>query len=226
MDYENDPIGCRYASGDDIRTKLNGCFVMYDGKPVVVRTNEYPDYKDLQLVECDDAGNYTSATKVSVLDGKFNQYDFNFGWTNIPSRRGASRHVAFGERSPVRRYKQGLTCESVFFNSPNADGGFTRYQPSTGELVAMMRGEYPTLADSVVRLRNEALKNTVDSHVGVALSPSVALIIPFKASNDFALVYAEKMCVGRYHFDGRTLESTKQGMYSIVSRFLHEVGIE
>lgn len=229
MEYATDPFECRYASADDIRTKLHGSMIMFGNEPVQVTTGNYPNYKKLDLGFVADTGGISRYEQdINVNDPRINQYEFNLGWFNLVSPRTGGRSLAYGERLPVRRWKQGLCIDSVMINVYSKGGVSTRCQPTQGELATMMRGKYPTLDEMLDQFRSVGKAAFNSGGFGCALSHEVALLLPdemWTAEVCYFNVYVGKVLVGRYHPKSRTIESTKEGMFSVVSETLRQVGI-
>lgn len=228
MKYQADPFGCRYASIDDIRTKLNACYIMYDGKPVYVSVGGSNDYRKITLHELREDGEFRQIGTVNVNDPKVNQYEFNLGWFNMPlNERLQGNAVAFGERMPVRRWKQGLCCDSVIMTVHNKDKE-SRFGPTNRELVAMMSGKYTSLEEAIRLFDSPKRELFTRGSQGVALSREVALMLPpepWTKDVKYFDVFVGKMKIGKFHPRFQTMETTKEGMFSVVQETLREVGI-
>jgi hypothetical protein len=218
MRIDKDPFDCRYAHGDDIRTKLNACYILYDGIPCYVETNYFDDeYQALKLTPCDREGRPMKSKKVYVNDEGVNQYNFNIGWYNRPASTGyGASTAAFGERIPYRAWKQGLHSGNISLLLPNGNQLSQRQGPMDDDIVAMMYGEYPEL-DSVF--------NSSTMH-SMALSKDVCLTRDITVNpTEYYNIFVGRLLVGRLHVKDRSLETTKTGMFSVIYETLNKVGI-
>ena len=132
------------------------------------------------------------------------------GWVN--SSQGLP---VFLQRLPTRKYKQGLSRENLSASYVE-DGVFDRYSVYDKDIDYLMRGDYPTLDELMA-----SHKVWYKSHQGLALSKDVCVM----KSKDGYDVYVERDIVGKFHPEARSVEVTKEGVFSVVHRELEEVGL-
>lgn len=207
IEYKKDPMGHRYVSAEDIRTKLHGSWVYFDGVPVYVKTGQNDDYRKIQIYEMKDR-DFLRARTVSVCDEGFNQLVFPMGWFQSKYNSLA----LYAQRIPVRRYKQGLTEDNLSMSFIR-EGQEVPLGANSITIDELLRQEFPSV--------NEALE-IVKTSGSCALSSDVALI----KQGEEIRVYVGLSDVGRFHPETRTTEVTKHGMYSVISSDLEKAGIQ
>lgn len=212
IEYKKDPMGHRYVSAEDIRTKLHGSWVYFDGVPVYVKTGQNDDYRKIQIYEMKDR-DFLPARTVSVCDEGFNQLVFPMGWFHSKYNGLA----LYAQRIPVRRYKQGLTEDNLSMSFIR-EGQEVALGANSITIDELLRQDFPSVEKGL-----ELLKQGTGS---VALSSDVALVVNKRALQDEIRVYVGLSDVGRFHPETRTTEVTKHGMYSVVSADLEKAGIQ
>lgn len=205
--YKKDPAEHRFVSAEDIRTKLHGSWVYYDGTPVWVKTGVSPsDYLKISLFEIRN-GEYSEPLVVKVTDPLLQMKDFPMGWFNSDR----CQEAVYASRIPMRRYKQGLTEETL--SMLVARQNLTEIGATGQYINELLRQKFYSVDDAL---------SLLEVRKSVALSSNVALV---KRRDDIRVFVADSD-VGSFHAETRTTEVTKAGMYSVVYEDLTKAGIQ
>lgn len=208
---EKDPTGFRYTSFEDIKIKLNASWVYYDGLPVYVQTGIDDENYFMISIKSIENGSWSRGRKIDVRDPKVNQYEFPMGWYNSKSHK----FPVYVARLPTRMYKQGVTRQALqaeYF----CDGVLTFLSMYETEIDSWLRQEFPDPESAISE--HKIWKDGC----GVALSKDVAII---KLKNELR-VFVQREDIGKFHPNTMSTEVTKEGMYSVISCYLEEAGIQ
>lgn len=211
LKYEKDPAGFRYTSAEDIRIKLNGSWIYYDGEPHFVITGARDDdYLKVSIKTIKD-GQWTRNRVIDIRDEKVDQYVFPMGWYNSK----VNERPVYVARLPSRMYKQGVH-RSALMAEYLSDGGFENLSMYETEINDWLRQEYPN-PYKIIRGFENWRKGQ-----GFALSKDVALL----KQTDEVRVFIQREDIGKFHPETMSTEVTKPGMYSVIHRYLEEAGIQ
>jgi len=134
--------GDKYETAEEIRARLEGSVVMYDGSPVyIAKVDDAID--DIARVWISDLPYVGGAktTRKFLSSKKFDLAPFKMGYFNYEGR------AIFASRAPIRQYKQGLTSGTLTLQNTQGKGGevgvsFARAIANQG-FVDMIHNKYP-----------------------------------------------------------------------------------
>lgn len=147
---------------EDAEMRLKGCVVMYNNRPVIIQ--EISVSRDGRIkahyivLHTGDAG---AATLDNPL---WNFKPFRTGYVNYRDK------AYFVERTPVRKWKQGLHPDNIHL-TPELPGGVALGLIRSPEFAASLNRDYPPLNACLVMLETKAVTS-------VAFSPLFCLSTP------------------------------------------------
>lgn len=164
--------GDKYENADEIRMRLEGSIVLYDGDPVLIAQVSVPELEDadekarVHFYNLPINPNKKLATTRKYLSSrKFDLTPFKMGFANIGEK------AYFISRAPVRQNKQGLaagTCIiNTIFGKPSNEVVWNTLIRSEG-FGKMVKGEYPSFEEASDTLKEDLVTS-------VAVSRSFAL---------------------------------------------------
>lgn len=143
--------GDTYEEIDEVKTRVEGSIVLYDGRPVYITKVGYPEagddkeiarvyFRQLPYVGGRDGGE----TRKYLSSKKFDLAPFKMGYINY------GRDAYFLARTPVRQYKQGLSGATL----TSTDVMGKKVPLSFADLIQkqafvdMFDGKYPSFRDA------------------------------------------------------------------------------
>lgn len=146
--------GDKYETAEEIRFRLEGTLVKYDGDPVyITRVNmpEADDGKEIARVFFRKLPykNKDQEVRKYLSSRKFDLTPFKMGYFNH------NKQAFFVSRNPVRQNKQGLSADTTILRDvrgkPCGDMSFALMTTSDG-FVDMLNNKYPDFKDAVTML--------------------------------------------------------------------------
>lgn len=153
-----------YDNIEDVKSKLAGTIIYYNGIPVLVRA-VYQDEMDETEFHLNISASLTSRNKLTVKlsDPGLNLTKFNIGYCNF------SIGAVWWYRQPLRQYRQGLKGEQMKYRvsekTPDVGYGFE----SSKDIEAMLLGQYPKIPD-IEKMLKDKVRPAVAFHKDLALS--------------------------------------------------------
>lgn len=157
-----------HVNAADIDHKYSKSIIFYKGDPIMCRgaagvdTLAYeklgPNYREGQH----QIGN--------VNDDNFSDGPFKLGWLNgiggIDDDGNVIKSICYVSRAPVRRWKQGLSSENLVFT-----GGHCSFNNACRmtEFVDMLKGKYPSYAQSWKALSKETRRLAYNRHFAIGI---------------------------------------------------------